>query len=76
MCFRSSSVYWLFASSAGRGSITMKKKYAPNKTQASLKDYFGVEGDQVAIYVNDEKAKENGTEVTAQCVNGGVFLPV
>lgn len=34
-----------------------------------------MEGDQVAIYVNDEKAKENGTEVTAQCVNGGVFLP-
>ncbi|MDY6306114.1 MAG: glycosyl hydrolase family 18 protein [Oribacterium sp.] len=59
----------------GAGFYYYEKKYAPNKTQASLKDYFGVEGDQVAIYVNDEKAKENGTEVTAQCVNGGVFLP-
>jgi hypothetical protein len=52
----------------GAGFYYYEKKYAPNKTQASLKDYFGVEGDQVAIYVNDEYGQYGADQ---QPVNDG-----
>ena len=63
----------VFAGAAG--GYIYEKKYAPTKELADQADYFGVSGDEVTIYLDDEQqADENGKLVLAKCVNGGVFL--
>ncbi len=53
-----------------------EKKYAPNRKFADKVQYFGVSGDDVAIYFNDEQClDENGEPVKARVINGGVFIP-
>lgn len=67
-------LFLVFAGAAG-GYIYLKK-YAPTKEAADQNAYFGVTGDEVAIYFNEEKqTDDSGQTVTARCVNGGVFLP-
>ena len=64
----------VFAGAAG--GYIYEKKYAPTKELADQADYFGVSGDEVTIYLDEEQqADENGKLVLAKCVNGGVFLP-
>ena len=52
-----------------------EKKYAPTKELADQADYFGVSGDEVTIYLDDEQqADENGKLVLATTTyNGGIF---
>ena len=58
------------------GFYVYQEKYAPSKEHADLKTYFGVSGNEVAIFLNDEQEKDKkGDPVVARCVNGGVFLP-
>ncbi len=67
-------LFFMFAGAAG-GYIYLKK-YAPTKEAADQAAYFGVSGDEVAIYFNEEKqTDDSGQPVTARCLNGGVFLP-
>ena len=64
----------VFAGAAG--GYVYEKKYAPTKELADPADYFGVSGDEVTIYLDEEQqADENGKLELAKCVNGGVFLP-
>lgn len=53
------------------------KKYAPSKEFADQTDYFGVSGNEVAIFLNEEKQQEtDGTLVTGLYENGRVYLPL
>lgn len=51
-------------------------KYAPSREPADKTEYFGVSGDEVALFLNDTQAlKEDGTAIKAKCINGGLFIP-
>lgn len=51
-------------------------KYAPSREPADKAEYFGVSGDEVAIFLNDRQAlKEDGTVIKAKNINGGLFIP-
>ena len=67
-------MFLVFAAAAG--GYIYEKKYAPTKELADQADYFGVSGDAVTIYLDEEQQKtDDGKLVEAKCVNGGVFLP-
>ena len=52
------------------------KKFAPSREPADKIEYFGVSGDDVAIFLNDAQAlNEDGTAIKAKCINGGLFVP-
>lgn len=51
-------------------------KFAPSKKQADLEAYFGVSGDDVAVYLNEETEEDaNGNRIVGKYVNGSVYLP-
>ena len=53
-----------------------EKKYAPSREIADKAEYFGVSGDDVALFLNDEQAfQESGEPVTGKMINGGIFIP-
>ena len=57
-------MFLVFAGAAG--GYVYEKKYAPTKELADQADYFGVSGDEVTIYLDDEQqADENGKLVLA-----------
>ena len=67
-------MFLIFAGAAG--GYIYEKKYAPTKELADQAAYFGVSGDEVTIYLDEEQQEDsNGKLVLAKCVNGGVFLP-
>lgn len=60
---------------AGAGGYVYVKKYMPVSTPADLEAYFGVSGEDAAIYLNEEKQLEDSEPVKAVLRNGGVYLP-
>jgi len=53
-----------------------EKKYAPSREIADKVEYFGVSGDDVAIFLNDEQSFDgDGKPVKARVINGGIFIP-
>lgn len=53
-----------------------EKKYAPSREPADKVEYFGVSGDDVALFLNDEQAfSESGEPVKGKLINGGIFVP-
>ena len=58
------------------GLFLYDRTYAPSREMADKTEYFGVSGDDVALFLNDVQAlKDDGTAVRAKCINGGVFIP-
>lgn len=50
----------------------MYRRYTPSKAQADLEQWFGVEGDQVAVVLNNELAEG----VRGRVAGGQVYLPL
>ena len=58
------------------GYYFYEKKFAPTKVLADKAEYFGVSGDDVALFLNDEQLfTEEDKPVTGKVINGGLFLP-
>ncbi|MBO5597648.1 MAG: hypothetical protein J5943_03465, partial [Oribacterium sp.] len=58
------------------GYYFYEKKFAPTKVLADKAEYFGVSGDEVALFLNDEQLfTEEDKPVTGRVINGGLFLP-
>lgn len=62
---------------AAAGTRYYIDKYAPTKALADQAAYFGVSGDETAVYLNDEKQLAQGQKpLKAYTQNGQVYLPL
>ena len=63
----------VFAGAAG--GYIYEKKYAPTKELADQADYFGVSGDEVTIYLDDEQQADENGKLMLLVFAGAAFLP-
>lgn len=66
----------LILTSGGYGGYIYVKNYMPTRERAELQDYFDVAGDNVQVYLNEEKQRTGKDYlVVGRFLDGHVYLP-
>ena len=49
-------------------------RYAPSKERMSIKEYYGISGDQAALFINGKRIKQDGDKPVAQLKDGNFYI--
>ena len=49
-------------------------RYAPSKERMSIKEYYGISGDQAALFINGKRIKQDGDKTVAQLKDGHFYI--
>ena len=49
-------------------------RYAPSKERMSIKEYYGISGDQAALFINGKRIKQDGDKPAAQLKDGHFYI--
>ena len=49
-------------------------RYAPSKERMSIKEYYGISGDQAALFINGKRIKQDGDKPVAQLKDGHFYI--
>ena len=49
-------------------------RYAPTKERMSIKEYYGISGDEAALFINGKQIKPDGNKAAAQIKDGHFYI--